>query len=230
MSEQPAAKSLQQRKEKLILAYANPQKLVDMLLALGFFSKTGSRLMCPNWRERYYEKRVTCEARREQGWGCVWSWDRVGENPDCPLDRELKAALDSARKVGVRGILEKTVKFTLQEIYGKHAVDIAVSIPEAASGANTLPISGTVPANEFFALSHDSPARYFIIFDLELASALKAIRYIHLLLEYASLSKARPILVTLNRDEAVKATIEGQGIRVHVAECETDASHDPCRP
>jgi len=213
--EQTSAKSLQQRKEKLVLAYANPQKLADMLLALGFFKKdTGWRLICPNWHEDYYEpKRVTCEAMERKP--CVWNWERVGQNPDCSLDGEFKAGMDEARNLGVRGILEKTVNFTLQEIYGKHAVDIAVSIPEVGRGVEgRVPIAGTVPANKFFALTHKSPARYFLIFDLELASPLKAIRFIHLLLDHDS--KTQPILVTLNRDEAVKAVIEGQGIRVHV--------------
>jgi len=213
-NEQTAAKSLQQRKEKLILAYANAGKLADMLLALGFFNKDPAlRLICPNWREDYYEpKRVTCEAMERKP--CVWNWERVGENSDCPLDRELKGGLDDAKNLGVRGILEKTISFTLQEIYGKHAVDIAVSIPEAAKRGDTLPMPGTMPANNFFALAHKSPARYFLIFDLELASPLKAIRFVRLLVDRDS--KTQPILLTFNRDEAVKAIIEGQGIRVHM--------------
>jgi len=223
MSEEQTAPSsreryqTQQRKEKLILTYANPQKLADTLLALGFFKKdTGWRLICPNWHEDYYEpKRVTCEAKRsEKDSRCVWNWERVGENPECPLDREFKAGIDDAKNLGVRGILERAVKFTLQDIYGKHAVDIVVSIPEAAKRADIIPMTGTVPANKFFALTHNSPAKYFLIFDLELVSPLKAIRFIHLLLDPDS--KTQSILMTFNRNEAVKAIIEGQGIRVHV--------------
>jgi hypothetical protein len=75
--------------------------------------------------------------------------------------------------------------------------------------------------NDFFALIHTSPFEYFIIFDLELASALRAIRFIHLLSsDYSSdASKPQPILVTLNTDEKLRETIEGQGIKVYNPRC-----------
>ena len=130
----------------------------------------------------------------------------VGKNNDLPLDAELKRALEDTNREGIRGILRKAMNFTLQKIRGKHAVDIAVEFPR-----------GSIQMNDFFALIHTSPFEYFIIFDLELASALRAIRFIHLLSsDYSSdASKPQPILVTLNTDKKLRETIDGQGIKVY---------------
>jgi len=133
--------------------------------------------------------------------------ERVDKNNDCPLDAELKLALEEANREGIRGTLRRAINFTLQKIRGKHAVDIAVEFPHGRS----------IQANDFFALTHTSPSEYFIIFDLELASALRAIRFIRLLFSGYSgnASKPQPILVTLNTDQKLRETIEGQGIKVY---------------
>lgn len=186
-----------------MLSYANSEKLTDLLLNLGFFKETTVQLACPKLDR--LTPRESCSAKQHSQ-PCTWSWERVGKNNDCPVDGELKGALEETNREGIRGILIKAINFTLQKIQGKHAVDIAVEFPR-----------GRIQVNGFFALIHKSPFEYFITFDLELASALRAIRFIHLLSSnYSSnASKPQPILVTLNTDKKLRETIEGQGIKVY---------------
>jgi len=197
-------------KEELVLSYANAEKLTDVLLTLGFFKEARLQLTCPE-KDRlsafsfFKEARESCKAKQDSQ-PCAWSWERVGKNNDCPLDSQLERTLKEINREGVRGILRKAINFTLQRIRGKHAVDIAVEFPR-----------GSIQMNDFFALIHTSPFEYFIIFDLELASALRAIRFIRLLSsDYSSdACKPQPILVTLNTDQKLRETIEGQGIKVY---------------
>ena len=190
-------------KEELVLSYANAEKLADLLLTLGFFKEATVQLACPKLDTWIAGKSCSAKQYSER---CAWIFERVGKNNDCPLDAELKRALEETNREGIRGILRKVITFTLQKIRGKHAVDIVVEFPR-----------GRIEVNGFFGLIHKSPFEYFIIFDLELASALRAIRFIHLLSsDYSSdACKPQPILVTLNTDKKLRETIEGQGIKVY---------------
>jgi hypothetical protein len=191
-------------KEELVLAYASTEKLANLLLTLGFFKETRLQLTCPKLDR--LTPRESCGAK--QHWQpCAWSSERVGKNHDCPLDAELRQALEETDREGIKGILRKNINFTLQRIRGNHAVDIAVEFSHGRS----------IQVNDFFALTHTSPSEYFIIFDLELVSALRAIRFIRLLSsDYSSDAiKPQPILVTLNTDQKLRETIEGQGIKVY---------------
>ena len=151
-------------------------------------------------------KGESCKAKQDSQ-RCGWSLERVGKNNDCPLDSELERSMKECNREGIRGILRRAINFTLQKIRGKHAVDIAVEFPRGRS----------IQINDFFALKHTSPFEYFIIFDLELSSALRAIRFIRLLSSDYSSDAIKPqsILVTLNTDQKLKETIEGQGIKVY---------------
>jgi hypothetical protein len=191
-------------KEELVLSYGNAEKLTDLLLTLGFFKEARLRLTCPKIDR--WSASQSCNAQWHSQ-PCAWSWERVGKNNGCPLDAELKRALEGANREGIGSILKKAINFTIQKIIrGKHAVDIAVEFPQL-----------TIRVNDFFALTHTSPYQYFIIFDLELSSVLKAIRFIRLLSsDYSSdASKPQPILVTLKTDRKLRETIEGQGIKVY---------------
>jgi hypothetical protein len=191
-------------KEQLVLSFANAEKLSDVLLGLGYFCEAKvTRIKCPylipdGW---------ACKTK-DANQSCKWNWETVGANPDCPNDQQLKLALEESRKAGIKGALTKSMKFVLEEVHGKHTVDLAVRVP-----------GEELRVNECFAILHKSPSLYFVIFDLDLKSFLKAIRYAHLLLvDYSEFSwKPQLIIVTLNASQQLKQTIENQGIRVHIA-------------
>jgi hypothetical protein len=191
-------------KDEVVLSLANPEKLAGILLEGGFFSEANRLLLtCPYFS--HIER--TCESKNAKPFQpCKWDWNKVGANADCPHDQQLNLALEETRTTPIKSTLMRSMKFVLEELHGKHSVDIAVRVRELRD-------------NDCFSVVHSSPSLYFVIFDLELKSVLKAIRYAHLLLANYSESSEKPqvIIITLNTNQQLKETLESQGIRVHVA-------------
>jgi len=191
-------------KQAVVLSLADESKLAAILVELGFF-KPQLILRCParSTSSTYGDR---CEKKREEPLEgpCVWSWQKVGNNPECPLDAELKQSCDRARAeaADLKGTVAKAMKFTLSEICGGHSIDIAVEIPEE------------IKVSEYFRVLHNGPTKYFLVFDLGLKDILKAIRYVRLILSIPGrVPKPQPIIVTYA--ERGVDLIEKQGLRVY---------------
>lgn len=191
-------------KQAVVLSLADESKLAAILVELEFF-KPKLVLRCPaRSTSSIYGDR--CEKKREQPLEgpCVWSWQKVGDNPECPLDAELKQSCDHARAeaADLKGLVAKAMKFTLSEIYGGHSIDIAVEIPEE------------IKVSQYFGVLPNGPTKYFLVFDLGLKDILKAIRYVRLILSIPGrVPKPQPIIVTCAQGGV--DLIEKQGIRVY---------------
>jgi len=206
------AEQARREKERLLLSLARPEKAIQMLAELGLFKEAVWKFACPS-RQQYYSPGCLARAKLQNS-NCHWRVDRMGANPDCPYDAELKAAWAATNWDAVKRTLSSIATVGLQEIRGGHAVDMIVTLPTQVIAANGF-IELMLPER--------TPREFYIVVDLYVADILKAIRYFHLLLAgYPSRHMIppppQPILITFNDTDAVKATLEGQGIRVYVTE------------